>query len=110
MVRTIHVLLTGAGQQLSWTPDVDVVLVGAIMDNPATDALISVDPSDDPAVFTGVSSVNSQLIAAWLSCSAPAAARVFRLQARKGDPIFFTADNSALFCLFYDDSAESIAT
>ena len=94
-------MLAAAGQA-SWTPESDVMLVGATMDTTNVDATISGDQTVDPAALTAADGVFTQLISAWLSTTSPTN-RIFSVPARKGDPIYFSADNGCLFHLFVDD-------
>ena len=99
-IHSVHFSLAAA--QTSWTPDADVQLVGVYA--AGGDILISTDPAADVAVFQANPAVDQLAIAQiagsssiYLPLSTPA---------RKGQPIFISADSSLTLSLFYQMSAE----
>lgn len=71
------------------------------MDTGGANAVISTDPSFDVTAFFAGDQVTDQLIALWFSAISAGPFRVFDFPAAKGESIFFSADNTALFSLLW---------
>jgi hypothetical protein len=111
-VRLIHAgTLSGGAQFASWTPQEDVVLVGAQLEGGLIDAAIDTNPTGNPQNFSA--GINDKMICFWFGSATVSEVghprKVFRIPAPKGEPIFFSASNVCMITLAYE-SAETIAT